>query len=479
MRRALARAGAATTALAGAALLVPATASAHGVQGRAETPIPIEAFFLVAAIVLVVSFIGLAVGWSSPRLEGTRLRRAPRPVEAAALSPVTIWTLRILVLAGFLLVGAAAAFGSTRLGSNLAPLVVFVVWWIGLVPLSVLFGNVWREINPWSTIACLARMPERRPERRVPGWVGVWPAAAVLLAFGWFELVYPTPAEPRLLAILIAVYTVATLAGMWRFGHQVWVDHGEAFSVYTRLLALLSPVEVREEEGPRRLYLRPPFLSVTRMRAQPGIVGVVAVLVATVTYDGLSATGFWARRDVAASERLIDLGLTDFHAGVIIGSFGLLGSLAVFAIGYELCAVAAGRLAHWRHTSVGRVGVAFAHSLVPIAFAYFVAHYFTLFVFQSQDLVRLASDPFGTGADIFGTADARIDFQLVSAEAIWAVQVVAIVVGHVLGLAFAHDRALQLGRTHREALTSQGPFLVLMVALTVAGLWSLSAGMGV
>ncbi|MFP5452140.1 MAG: fenitrothion hydrolase [Thermoleophilia bacterium] len=468
----------AATALIPVALALPATAAAHGVQGRAETPIPIAAFFWVAAVVLVVSFVGLAVGWSRPRLNGIGGRRAPRALEAAALSPVTAWVLRLLVLGGFLVVTAAAAFGSTSLGANIAPLVVFVVWWIGLVPLSVLFGNVWREVNPWSTMARLTRIPERREARPVPAWVGVWPAAGVLLAFGWFELVYPTPAEPRLLAVLIGVYTAATLAGMWRWGHQVWVDHGEAFSVYTRLLALLSPVEVRELSGQRALFLRVPFVAVSRLRPQPGTVALISVLVATVTYDGLAATGFWARRDVAASERLIALGLSDFQAGVLIGTFGLLGSLAVFTIGYELCSRMSGWAANWRYTTVGRVAVAFAHSLIPIAFAYFVAHYFTLFVFQSQDLARLISDPFGRGADLFGTADSRIDFQLVSAETIWTVQVAAIVVGHVLALAFAHDRALELGRTHREAIISQGPVLVLMVGLTVAGLWSLSAGMG-
>jgi hypothetical protein len=115
--------------------------------------------------------------------------------------------------------------------------------------------------------------------------------------------------------------------------------------------------------------------------------------------------------------------------------------------------------------------------MIPIAFAYFVAHYFTLFVFQSQDLLRLASDPFGFGWDFFGTSERQIDFQAVSAELIWGVQTVAIVVGHVLGLAYAHDRALEIGRTHKEALKSQYPMLVLMVLLTVAGLWSLSAGM--
>jgi hypothetical protein len=115
--------------------------------------------------------------------------------------------------------------------------------------------------------------------------------------------------------------------------------------------------------------------------------------------------------------------------------------------------------------------------LVPIALAYFIAHYFTLFVFQSQDIVRLASDPLGFGWNLFGTVQNQINFQAFSPELIWIVQVVAIVVGHVLGLAYAHDRALELGRTRRESLLSQAPFLLLMVVLTVAGLWSLSVSM--
>jgi hypothetical protein len=145
---------------------------------------------------------------------------------------------------------------------------------------------------------------------------------------------------------------------------------------------------------------------------------------------------------------------------------------------FETASWASARAAGWPNlTSIGRIATAFAHTLIPIALAYFVAHYFTLFVFQAQDLIRLVSDPFGRGWDLFGTADHKIDFQLVSANVIWAVQVTAIVVGHVVALALAHDRALQLARNHRDAVRSQWPMLILMVLLTVAGLWSLSEGM--
>lgn len=460
-----------------ASLILAVPALAHGVQGRAETPIPNEVFVIAAGAVLIVSFFGLTFGWSRPVLAHVPWRRLPRPIERAILSPLTIWLGRLVVLAGFLLVVATAAVGSTRIGSNPAPLIVFVIWWVGLVPISAIFGNVWRELNPWATLARLLRIPAERSGRALPAGMGYWVAAIVLLAFAWFELVYPTPASPRMIAVLIGLYSIATLVGMWRWGIERWLDQGEAFSVYTGLLALLSPVELRGQGADRQLGIRPPFVAATRIRVRPGLVALIAVLIATVTYDGLSASGLWKRRDVIASERLIDLGFSDFTAGVLIGTLGLLGSLAVIALLYEGFSALSGRLAGWKSTSQGRISIAFLHSLVPIALAYFVAHYLTLFVFQSQDIIRLASDPFGTGADLFGTADSRIDFQLVSANAIWITQVAAIVIGHVIALAMAHDRALELGHGRGDALRSQAPMLVLMVLLTVAGLWSLSAGM--
>ena len=87
---------------------------------------------------------------------------------------------------------------------------------------------------------------------------------------------------------------------------------------------------------------------------------------------------------------------------------------------------------------------AFAHTLIPIAAGYLVAHYFSLLAYNGQDLWRLANDPLGDGSDLFGGADAAIDYGVVSATGIWYVQVGALVVGHVAALVLAHDRALEL-----------------------------------
>ncbi len=114
------------------------------------------------------------------------------------------------------------------------------------------------------------------------------------------------------------------------------------------------------------------------------------------------------------------------------------------------------------------------HTLVPIAAAYLVAHYFSLLVYNGQDVWRLASDPLGRGSDLFGTATATIDYSVVSATAIWYVQVGALVVGHVGALVLGHDRALELYRDRSGASRSQLVMLVLMVCFTVLGLWLLS-----
>ena len=82
----------------------------------------------------------------------------------------------------------------------------------------------------------------------------------------------------------------------------------------------------------------------------------------------------------------------------------------------------------------------------------------------------LASDPLGDGWNIrHRTRDDRL--RVVSATAIWYVQVAALVIGHVAGLILAHDRALVSSRTP-AATRSQYWMLAVMIAFTSLGLGS-------
>jgi hypothetical protein len=111
-----------------------------------------------------------------------------------------------------------------------------------------------------------------------------------------------------------------------------------------------------------------------------------------------------------------------------------------------------------------------------LALVYVVAHYFSLLVFQGQALIYLASDPLGKGWDLFGTADFRPAENVFSPNTIWYVQVGVLVVGHVLGLVLAHERAVALFSSARTAIRTQYAMLVLMVLYTCTGLWLLSSG---
>lgn len=452
------------------------TVLAHGVQGRAETPVPLSLFIVAAAVVVLVSFVGLGTAWSRPRWTHVAWRPAPELLNRVVLAPVLVTGARVLVLIMFLGVLGAAMFGSTLLNRNIAPVTIFVLWWIGLVPVALLLGNVWRELNPWATLARLLGAPPDTGDRP-PRW-GMWPAAVLMACWAWLELVYPTAAAPRLLAGLVIGYSVLTVAAMRRYGTDTWLDRGEAFTVYSGLIASLSVVEVRHTADGRRLGFRPPLLGSTLIAQRPGLVAFVCVLVGSVTFDGLSGTRLWAGRDRAATQRLVGLGLDDFPAGIAVATIGLLAMIGLAAAAFIGACAASDRVARLREDATGAgVTAAFAHTLVPIAVGYHVAHYFTLFVFQTQDLRRLVSDPFGAGTDYFGTAGSRIDFTVVAPDTIWAVQIATIVIAHVLGLMLAHDRALQISTRPQRVARSQYAMLTLMITLTVGGLWFLSEGM--
>ena len=125
------------------------------------------------------------------------------------------------------------------------------------------------------------------------------------------------------------------------------------------------------------------------------------------------------------------------------------------------------------HTDVNLAG-AFIGSLIPIALAYAVAHYFTLLVDAGQDTIFLASDPFGKGGTSSGRrTSSRPRTSL--GNTIWYVQVGVLVVGHVLGLVLAHDKAIALFSS-ADAIRTQYAMLALMVLYTCTGLWLLSSG---
>jgi hypothetical protein len=461
--------------LGGMALLFPANAQAHGIAGKADLPIPVWLFSWTAAIVLVVSFVALSTLWRKPQLQEQRRRelfRVPRALD---------WLAGLIGVGLFGLVVYSGFAGAQVANANFAVTFVYVVFWVGLPVLSVLFGDVFRAFNPWRACACAlealvgalgGRRSSGQPPLRYPKWLGMWPSVAGIVGFAWLELVYvPVDRErPSTVAALSLGYFLAMVLGMGLFGVREWGERADGFAAYFNLLSRLSPI-VRDARGV--VHLRRPLSGVTSLEIRPGTVALVCAIIGTTTFDGFSNGGIWRNNEPNLQSLFADLGLNQTPALELAYSVGLICCIGLIAMVYRVGILGVQSVSERYDTS--ELTRTFAHTLVPIGFAYVLAHYFSLLLWQGQAVIYLASDPLGNGANLFGTSGYQIDYQIVSYATIWYVQVAALIVGHVSGLALAHDRALVLYRDTQEAVRSQYWMLAVMVAFTSFGLWLLSA----
>jgi hypothetical protein len=465
-----------------AGLAIPASAEAHGIVGRANLPIPVWLFSWTAAIVLVVSFVALSTMWTTPQLQRQR-RRA-----LVHLPSALEWLACLLGVALFALVLYSGFAGAQVPLANFSVTFIYVIFWVGLPVASVLFGDVFRAFSPWRTCAraltALIGLSRRlshtdaASERqqgsplRYPAWLGMWPAVAVIVGFAWLELVY-VPADrdhPATLATLSLAYFLVMLAGMTLFGVEEWGGRADGFGAYFNLLSRLSPL-CRDERG--IICLRRPLSGITDLEIRPGTVALICSIIGTTTFDGFSNGGVWRNIEPSIANLFTDLGFNQTPAYELTYSVGLVLCVALIAGVYRL-GIAGVRSVGDRYDTK-QLMHAFAHTLVPIGFAYVLAHYFSLLIWQGQAIGYLASDPLGDGSNLFGTSSYQIDYNVISFAAIWYVQVAALVAGHVAGLALAHDRALAMYENVEEAVRSQYWMLAVMVAFTSFGLWLLSA----
>lgn len=428
-------------------LSAPRVAHAHGIGGRLDLPVPVSYFVVAAGLVIVISFVALSILWPEPRLQDGPLNR-----------PLGTWPrlagvlLAALGLAGLLAVLSQIVpelFGLERQQGRptIAPVLLWVVLWLVVPFSSALVGNWYAALNPWRTLGSWLPADTGRSFREL----GVWPASFALLTFAWFELIFPGAGEPGALGWIALAYTIYLAAAIVLLGRDRGLLAADLFTTYNRMFSAIAPWG-RRSDGVViwRGWLR----ALPVLPEWPGFTFFVLAAIGTVTYDGASGTAWF--RNVAGD-------LTTTLPGQTLL---LLGTVALVSAGYWFASWVAARMVGG--TSARVVGDRFAHTLVPIALAYAVAHYMTLIFFEGQQLFSAISDPFGLGWDAFGTADRTVDFFITASEPIWYAQLVAIVGGHVLGVVLAHDRAL--ADFGPNAVRSQYAMLLLMVALTSLGL---------
>jgi hypothetical protein len=433
---------------------------AHGIGGRSDLPVPLWLAVYGGAAAVVVSFAALGAFWRRERFSGDEpghpLPSALQSALDASLTHALLSAVGVVLFGVTLVVGV---MGASAGSANPAATWLYVWFWVGLVPASLLLGPVWKVLNPLRAISRgLFFVAGDRYQERVrpyPDALGYWPAAAGLTLFVWIELVYERAADSITVVLFIAIYSLVQLVAAQRYG-RVWFERGDAFEVYSSLLARMSWFGRRADH---RLVLRNPFVNLAALRPAPGLLAVVAVLLGSTAFDGFSRTQLWSDLNEGGS----------VVSSRVVGTIGLSVAIAFVVVTYGLAMFLSRRALRRLDVTAVELQGKFVHSLLPIAVGYTVAHYFSLFVFQGQAGYILASDPLSRGDDLFGTSDWQIVYTVVSTTAIALVQVAAIVGGHVLGVVAAHDRAVGMF-SGGDKSRGQYALLGVMVTYTVGGI---------
>lgn len=422
---------------------------AHGVGEVRGLPLPGELVLQTGGVVVLFSFLAVALLWREPRFAGPKAARDAVPAGPAAGGPAPL--ARSGSLSGrvgtvdspgsrfgqavlLLLATAVVVFGF--LGpqddeANPAPRALYVLLWVGLVPVSLLLGPVWRAVNPLRALHRLLAPLRRRPTRPLPD-VGYEPAAVGLTAFVWLELVAPMRDVPAVVATFLLLYAAIHTAAALRHG-PAWFDRGDTFEAYSSLVGALAPVTW--DEGPR---LRNPLRGLAAVRPAPGLVAFVAVWWGSTVFDGLTGWPGWTQ-----ARNLLPVPAAAADTVVLVAL------VAVVALLYRL--------------ATGRLAAALVPTLVPIAVGYTIAHYLTLLLVEGpRGLSQLVAPLHELGEP------AAVQYPGLVA----AVQIGAVLVGHVVAVVVAHDRCLALLPPHRR-LADQVPLVLLMVAYTMVGLFLL------
>jgi hypothetical protein len=437
-----------------AVLLTPGLAFACALPPSIILTLPTGHYITAAALTVGLTAL---LGAAAHRLPGMEARLV---WERRILLPETLTSyLAFLVFLALVFVGL---FGERDPMHNLMTLVFWTGVWIAVPLGSMLLGNLWRPINPWTGPVRIVRSLLGRTGSLGLARMGHWPAVAGYAGFVWFQMVSLYPDDPAVLAKValaywVVIFVLAVLEG------EAWLGQGEFLTVLFGFIARVAPFWL-ERDGPRARLMRGwPGTQVLRMPPlTPSAVVFVSLALAALTFDGLMETFWW---QALIGENPLEP--TGRSAVMVENTVGLI-AVWVSTLALTLGAILFGR----------RIGGGFATgpvmlSFLAIAAGYHAAHYLVMLLTAGQYTLAALNDPLFTGESWLGLPPFYVSYGFLTdpdtMPLIYAAQFGAILVAHLLAVMLGLKLA---GQGTRAA--AHLPMTVLMVAYTVLGLWLLS-----
>jgi hypothetical protein len=443
----------ARSSAAGLALLTGATSTAAAHAGSIEAatstpPIPTWFIVLTAGVVVGTSFLftSLMADHETLRLVNGLGLRGGFPGTLTSGLRVFARVVSLSILVGVVVVGL---LGPTDPQASAAAMVIWVGWWGGYTMTSYLGGNSWPLLDPFRLLTTPFR--GRSAPITYPAELGIWPAVVGLLGIVWLEVATGVSANPRLLAVVVLVYTAATLIGVATIGRPRWFEAVDPISWIFRTYGRLAPLQ-RTDQG---FELRLPGAALTdsEITTTPGVPAFVVALLWATTFDGLVSTP--VVQSVAGP--LIRAGVPAplLYGSVLVAGFGLF---------YDVYRRACRRSRESAETYVTGAAIErwFAPSLVPIAAGYHLAHFLGYVISLAPALASTIRSP------LAGQSSIPI---LVLPEWFGLVQLAFVLLGHLLAIWVAHSIAFEVFPGVRQPIRSQYPMILVMIGYTMVSAW--------
>jgi len=448
-------------------------------------PIPFGMYASGAGAALVVSFIVVAFVLRAPAATGN-IAAAPSGSRNVSQPSVPRWVVSSASCASLfalLLTIATGLLGSANPLANFNMTFFWIIFWLGLTYITALLGDLYSLANPWRALCGWLEHASPgifRGRLHYPAWLGYYPALVLYATLIWTELFGQI--QPRTLSVMLLGYTGLNVAAAWMVGKDVWFRYGEFFSVFFRLIGKMAPIEYSSNSDANVTYgirIRRPFVCILDVSADHfSLLLFVVFMLSSTAFDGAHETVPWVG--------MFWKGIYPMLSGHIVQPYLIWVSVyyiwqSAMLLLLPLCYLAVYLILLWLARVVTRsdatlhtLALRFAFTLIPIAFVYNMTHYYGELASQGIQVLRMISDPFSFGWNLFGTARWFTDPIVLDAGAVWHTQVGLILFGHIVSVYLAHVEALKVFPNARHAVLSQLPMLLLMVLLTTAGLWILS-----
>tara|TARA_Y100000385_G_scaffold12564_1_gene12866 strand:- start:2081 stop:3319 length:1239 start_codon:yes stop_codon:yes gene_type:complete len=401
----------------------------HGIGSVGDLPIPFQTVLNVSAWVIVLTFVFLKVSWKqSVLIRKETVLDQKQPLLGKIFGFII---LTLLIFPGLV--------GNEGAKTSITPLILWVFLWIGIPVLGLIFGDIYAKFNP------LAIFPsnEKRPST-------VWFASVLFLGLTWFELVWRKPGNPTHIGIVFIVLLLVTTVARIFFGKA---------SIEVDPLHLLHHLYAKLRFTVSRPIYKNMLENIANLSNFKGMEYFILLMIGTVTYDGLRGTTFWYNL---------------FGSSTLEISFSTLAFLSI-----NIIIISSYRFACWfalkvsgEKKELNEISLLFAHTMLPIAFAYHVTHYLSLLLYESQTILYRLNDPYGIGWNLFGVEEISVNYFL-TPVALWGIQVFVTLAGHMLSVVLAHDLAIKLFG-HQQSDKTQYIFLLITVGLTLQALFVLS-----